>query len=110
MKGTIWPSENWIFVKSLQAYRFDGEVRWIAKGGILLAIVHKSRIRNPTTVDGVDYNCIIVGDGEIQHFGLIFPNERKAKFNIKCKRLGTVEKEEVVLTEKSQNLLQEEPY
>jgi hypothetical protein len=43
-------------------------------GGVLYVIIQTSRVKNPVKLNNLPYNCVIYGDGELQHFGIDFPD------------------------------------
>ena len=38
--------------------------------GVLHQVIQKVTVVNPASINGVSYNCIIFGDGTLQHFGI----------------------------------------
>jgi hypothetical protein len=42
---------------------------------------------NPSRIDGVDYNCTILGNGKRNHFGIDFPDFDPATIEFKCDNL-----------------------
>lgn len=73
-------------------FRFNEDSRRVYKEGILTGIIEKVTIINPTVMDGEEYDCTILGDGTIQHFGEIFPQYKPATIYMTCKKNSKVTK------------------
>jgi hypothetical protein len=62
---------------------FDEQTRYASA----TLIIQNTTVRNPVRVDGVDYDCVILGDGQYHHFGLNFPGRLPATIELKCDNL-----------------------
>jgi hypothetical protein len=71
------------------ALGFIEETKRYSAGGVLLAIVQKTRVKNPVTLDGLPYSCRLYGDGRIQHFGTEFPNVEPSRIYLACEKVST---------------------
>jgi hypothetical protein len=71
--------------KNNQVYFQDESMRYTA-GGVLMAIVQKSRVTN-ATFNGLPYKCRVYGDGKIQHFGIDIPDQMPAAILIGCNKI-----------------------
>lgn len=83
----IIPADYWLAISedSKEYYlTFTDETKRIYMGGALLTIVQKSTVNNPVTLNGQLYSCVIFGDGQVQHFGINFPNYEPAQIYLKC--------------------------
>ena len=65
-------------------FQFDDETKTQKSGNFVIRIVQKSVIRSPTRVGGKLYDCKILGDGVVRHFGIDFPDFHPAEFYISC--------------------------
>ena len=54
--------------------------------GVLKQIVQRITVVD-ATINNVPYDCQIIGDGEIQHFGIDIPNMPPCTFYVKCDRI-----------------------
>lgn len=54
---------------------------------VIYAVIQKTRIINPVKLDGIMFNCTILGDEKVQHFGIDFPNEIPAHIDLECNAL-----------------------
>ena len=51
-------------------------------------ILLKTTIQNPTIVNDKKYNCEIIGDGKIHHFGMDIPDIESSHFEINCTKIA----------------------
>jgi hypothetical protein len=61
----ISPSSYWLAASEdyKQYYlKFDDETQSVYAGGVLLAIIQKSRVRNPAIINNAPHDCRIYGD------------------------------------------------
>lgn len=49
-----------------------------------MLIYTRTTVINPARIDGMDYNCTILGNGKKNHFGIDFPNIDPATIEFKC--------------------------
>jgi hypothetical protein len=66
---------------------FSDETKRTYMGGVLFLITQKSTVNNPVTLNGLPYNCVIYGDGQVQHFGIDFPKYEPAQIYLKCDQI-----------------------
>lgn len=52
--------------------QFNEETSYLGQNGVYLGIIQKTTVVNPAKIFDRDYNCVIVGDGEVHHFGIDF--------------------------------------
>lgn len=58
--------------------------------GVLQQIIVRATVES-ATIRNVPYNCQIIGDGEVQHFGIDIPNSPPCTIYVKCNRISTIE-------------------
>ena len=80
----------WFFVSD--AYypikiTFHQETRHVPKVGSIYEIIQKVTVKNPASIRGFESNCIIFGDGKVQHFGVGFEDFAPATIYLKCDSL-----------------------
>ena len=75
-------------------FQFDDETKTQKMGNIIMKIVQKSVIRTPAKLGGKWYDCKILGDGQVKHFGIDFPGIPPAEFYISC-QLRPVQEENI---------------
>jgi hypothetical protein len=54
---------------------------------MLLYIIQTTTVNNPVTLNSLQYNCVIMGDGKIHHFGLDFPDQDPSLIYLKCDKI-----------------------
>jgi hypothetical protein len=66
----VAPSPKWsYFVKGSTFFRFEEEAVYGGLSIFVSFIDVKTTLLSPATLDGKEYECTIVGDGKIHHFG-----------------------------------------
>jgi hypothetical protein len=82
------PMSYWTYIEHpLHYIRFNDETTYRSIFGKIVLIFQTSTIINPVQIDGVSYNCTIVGDGDNHHFGRNFPGEDPATIKLACQSL-----------------------
>jgi hypothetical protein len=104
----VIPMSYWAYIDlPLQYIQFNEAVEYKGPSGMRF-IFTKTTIINPARIDGVDYNCTILGNGKYNHFGIDFPEFEPATIELKCDNLAgktvargekTEENTKMVLTE-----------
>ena len=64
--------------------KFKDEPRYVYHQGLLLMIIERSTVESVDLYGRTDYNCTIIGDGEVQHWGVIFEDYEPATINVRC--------------------------
>ena len=89
----IMPAKEWGFVspEDHDDIGFQEETSYHHIFGVLHMIIQKSTVVNPAKIRGKLYNCVIFGDGKVQHFGVHFEDKPPATIYLKCDSLGLSE-------------------
>jgi hypothetical protein len=88
----IVPAKNWLASSGpgREIYiPFIDETKKYYRGGLLVVIIQTSRVDNPVKLNNLPYNCVIYGDGEIQHFGIDIPDYPPAQIYLRCDKITT---------------------
>jgi hypothetical protein len=85
-ENIIVPGPFCIYINSTKGdyIDFEHETTKDIYRGVLLKIIQKTTVKNPVKLNKLSYNCVIFGDGTVQHFGTIFPDQTPAKIYLKC--------------------------
>ena len=66
---------------------FEQKTRYVPKVGSIYEIIQKITVINPVSIRGFKSNCVIFGDGKVQHFGVQFEDFAPATVYLKCDTL-----------------------
>jgi hypothetical protein len=81
----ILPVDYWTYIDlPLHYIEFNEKVAYEAAFSKLWTMFTTTTIINPARIDGLDYNCIILGNGKRNHFGIDFPDFEPAIIELKC--------------------------
>lgn len=87
-KDRIVPMSYWTYIDHpLHYISFNDETTREGLFGDLLLIYQTTTVINPVQIDGENYNCTILGDGVLQHFGRGFPKQNPARISLACKSI-----------------------
>ena len=64
--------------------KFKDEPSYVYHQGLLLMIIERSTVESVDLYGRTDYNCTIIGDGKVQHWGVIFEEYEPATINVRC--------------------------
>ena len=67
---------------------FLEEPRYITYKGVLLKIIEKTTLGDVKVYGSSNYECHIVGDGTVQHWGIEFKDYEPATTTVKCVTQG----------------------
>jgi hypothetical protein len=65
----VAPSPKWSYFTQDATFKFDEETVYHRIGAFVLFIDVRTTLRSPAVFAGKEYDCTIVGDGKIYHFG-----------------------------------------
>jgi hypothetical protein len=89
-KRSIMPADRWLaggdFFSTYQILLTE-ETRYVYVFGEIEGIIQKTTVSNPSTFDNKPYNCRIIGDGKVKHYGVNIPGYEPCVYYVRCDQI-----------------------